>query len=61
MLETNMGGENSKEQKDTVQLTKIGRSFMNSGALGLKRQCQIFDGMVTGHASKKVKRKHDTR
>ena len=47
MLETNMGGENSKEQKDTVQLTKIGRSFMNSGALGLKRQSQIFDGMVT--------------
>ena len=48
VLETDMG--KTAKLKATVygiRLTKIGRSFINSGALGLKRQGQIFDGMVT--------------
>ena len=36
-----------KQEGGTVGLTKISRSFIYSGALGLKRQGQIVDGMVT--------------
>jgi hypothetical protein len=36
-----------KQEEGTVGLTKISRSFIYSGALGLKRQGQIVDGMVT--------------
>ena len=43
----NKDGLISKVEGHGIRLTKIGRSFMNSGALGLKRQGQIFDGMVT--------------
>ena len=46
VLETNMRKTAKLIGHDT-RLTKIGRSFINSRALGLKRQGQIFDGMVT--------------
>ena len=60
-LKTSLNTVKKARGEGTVGLTKIGRSFMNSGALGLKRQGQIFDGMVTCHATQQIKRKHDTR
>ena len=59
VLETNMG-KTAKLRGHGIQLTKIGRSFINRRALGLKRQGQIFDGMVTRHATQEVKRENHT-
>ena len=58
VLETRMGKKNGRHG---TRLTKSGRSFINSRALSLKRQCQIFDGMVTWHATQQIKRENHTR
>ena len=58
VLETRMGKKNGRHG---TRLTKSGRSFINSRALALKRQGQIFDGMVTWHATQQIKRENHTR